>query len=209
LSAPVAAPDGVPSADAITQFWTWFVAHESEYRKLGSLADSSYDVLTSQLGAVHSDLVPELAENPDGTHTLVISANGLRTAFAAVRAVVAAAPTMGAWRAVAFRQPDPTPDWQLNFGDLSVKNQDVRVLWEVRPEDPGETIDISTWLPVPGDTPAEALATIGFVVLDHAIGEEATETRIGGMEWRAGPAPMAAKSLEQLRLQLSVPATPR
>ncbi len=186
-------------------FWSWFTAHQASFRDPGHLDPAEYDALTAQVRTIEPDLIAELGQTPIGGSLLVISADGLQSAFPAVKATVAAAPRIPDWQVVAFRQPDAAPDWQLQLSGLTVSCADVRVQWRGT----AAHADVDVWMPLPPETPTDTLGQFGFLALDQAIGEYATETQIGELRWHPTPAPVGAKTLQELRAFLgTVPASP-
>src|SRR5580698_4047505 len=94
------------AASSHQAFWKWFTEHEVEF--LDFEADHEierewlFDILQTQLKQVHSGLTFEFG--PKGqTREFIISADGIKSAFPFVSALVAAAPKFERWQISGFR----------------------------------------------------------------------------------------------------------
>ncbi len=89
------------------QFWHWFQEHETELlATLETDAAAFTRRVNSWLGMTHPGLGCEPAARPDGAYwNLYVTARGVIENFEAVDALVAAAPVLAHFRAVAFLPP--------------------------------------------------------------------------------------------------------
>jgi hypothetical protein len=180
--------------DAIDGFWRWFVANASEL-SADPDGDAVCDAISGELAKVHEGLVGELSRGPHSDPTLIISANGNRALFPFVERVFTARPAVPGWEILAFRPP-------ATEGDLGVINMDGHELdtklirFVAWPVDGKLEVDVY----VPGYTDEdETIGAMGFIALDHTVGEYAMETRVGGISWYPiEDAPETARPLAEL-----------
>ena len=183
--------------DSIADFWAWFVrnsaAIERETRGVSHDRGPS-KLITSDLGQAleraHSGLVHEIGVHPDGCIELIISADGIKSAFAGVAAVVDAAPPLKGFRFTAYR-PRSTPTTALNmFGhDIGFEQVRYRSLQE------GQRLGLDLFIDVEAEDKHRDM--MAFILLDMALGEFDVETGIGSVDVRAG-APADLKLLSEL-----------
>jgi hypothetical protein len=188
---PAHAPaDAAAADDAHRAFWAWFAGRAPALRTAPIAA--AHAEIVARLATAEPKLQAEIAD--DEVRTLVISADGNRALFPAVERLVARAPSVDGWRVVAFRQPSPIEGESIQIDDVTVALDDIRFV--AVPE--GSLVALALY--IPGYRPDnEILGIISFIALDHAIGEHATETRIGGISRHpASEAPPTARPLHEL-----------
>ena len=190
--APRQAPD---SPAAIAAFWTWFAANEVAYRDPAKLDEKGIGCVNDETVKVHRGLLAEFTTDPDGTHVIVLSADGIREVFPSVQATAAAAPAIPGWRVQAFRPPVTETDWSLQIDGKQLALKDFRARWA--PGSPPVNVDV--WVPLPADSGEQVIAQVGFLALDAVLGEYAVETQVGAITWHGGEAPAEARPLGELR----------
>jgi hypothetical protein len=162
-----------------SKFWKWFVAHEDEVFHFERKQEKVFDKLSSRLGRVHRGLVFEFSSAVGGRREFTISAGGIIDAFPEVTTLVRAAPDLPRWKIIAFRQRQDIPEIQC--GPKSIKRD--AVFFDYIPA--GDKIDLLLFIPGFADSSQEGvvgLKTIGYLLLDAAVGEYDVETKIGGIE---------------------------
>jgi hypothetical protein len=176
--------------DADGAFWAWFAGRAAVLRTMP--LDAARQEIGERLAVAAPRLQAELAD--DEIRTLVITADGARGAFPTVERIVARAPSVPGWRVVAFRQPSPIAGETIEIDEVAVPLDDIRFV--ATPA--GPVLELAMY--VPGYAPGnDTVGLIGFIALDHALGEYAVETRIGGIEWHpATAAPATARPLAEL-----------
>ena len=134
--------------------------------------------LATALHRVHPELVWGLAPPRDESSrwTIEISAGGLKGMIPTVQSLVQAAPDMSGWRVAAFKQP--MPDFEVLLGAAKEKVDSSCVMVHPKPVADGK-YDLDVFLPTPAGFPKTKLAELGFIFLDHILGEYAVMTRIG------------------------------
>src|SRR5688500_16325021 len=93
------------SAGAADRFWSWFTANAARFGDDESAQEPLLDELTAALNRVEPGLTFEIGFGHAAPRELVISADGRLELFAAVVALVSAAPSVPGWTVAPFRQP--------------------------------------------------------------------------------------------------------
>lgn len=153
-------------------FWRWFLKNEPLLLTHGSSDEHVFDELGTELHKVDPHLTFEFGP-PAPQREFVISADGIRESFPAVVRLRDAAPQLPRWKLTAFR-PRFIPICTVTVGDLSVKPTDVYFTLLRNETKAG----IELFLPgYTDDNPT--MKTIGYLMLDQALGEFDVETRLG------------------------------
>lgn len=153
-----------------------------------------FNEIHSMLKKVNKDLVFEFGPVRDGRREFIVSADGIRSAFPAVRGLVAAAPDLPEWKNTAFR-PGERVDYSMQTPNGKLNTDDI--WFSARPEGPKLELDVY----VKGIT-AENENQLGqavFLMLDGVVGEYNVEMKIGSMEFGPLPADPNAHGLKPLR----------
>jgi hypothetical protein len=181
-----------PAGDAVAAFWTWFQKNAAELHAEADLR-KVMERISAELAKVDKDVFAEIGGDAK-TRMLVISVDGKKALFPKVQAIQAAAPAVDGWKIVAFRQRS-TPGDMAKF-QLGGKTLDPAQIKLVAKAD-GDKLDIDVYMP--SFTNHDEMAQIGFIVLDHTVGEYDMETRIGAIEFLPiEKAPAAARPLADL-----------
>jgi hypothetical protein len=109
-----------------------------------------------------------------------VSAGGIRSAFPEVTELVREAPALPRWHIIAFRQRQDVPT--IKCGDKALEREAVFFDYASA----GDKIDITVFVPGLGNGSADdmiGLKTIGYLLLDAAIGEYDVETKLAGIEF--------------------------
>ncbi len=91
-------------------FWRWFERHQQTYRDFSQVdasVEKAFDALAAEMNKLHPKLTFEFGPR-SATREFIVSADGFRSASAAVRMLVAAAPRLPGWTVIPFRQPKTT-----------------------------------------------------------------------------------------------------
>jgi hypothetical protein len=90
----------------LEEFWTWFVRHEPELFDFDPTQEVEgkriFDQLASELQKIDPDLTFEFGPKSP-KREFVISAGGIRRAFAAVISLTTAAPALDRWKVIFLR----------------------------------------------------------------------------------------------------------
>ena len=154
------------------KFWDWFIQHEVELFGFESNREKLFDQLAAELQKVDPNLTFEFGPKKP-RREFVVSAGGIKRAFAAVTSLVGVAPILSRWQVTAFR-PRRSPLNSVEFGGKRVHPKDVQFSLL----DNGKTTGI--FLFVPGFREDDTdLKQIGYLLLDDALGEYDVECRLG------------------------------
>lgn len=156
-------------------FWNWFVRHEGALFNFETDRERIFDELSIALHKVDADLTFEFGPR-EATREFVVSAGGIKRAFASVVALVGAAPTLDRWKVTAFR-PRRWPLYTVELQDKSVDPKDVQFTL-LRS---GGIAGIRLFVPDFHEDDL-ALKQIGYLLLDDALGEFDVESYLGLIE---------------------------
>jgi hypothetical protein len=157
------------------EFWKWFGEHEDELIDLEADRERIFDRLSTQLKRIDPDLTFEFGPRRE-EREFVVSAGGIKRAFPAVTALVAAAPKLQHWRFTAFR-PRRTPLNIVEFRGKRIHPEHVQFSLL----DDGSTAGVHLFIPGYRDGDAD-FKQIGYLMLDEALGEYDVECKLGLVE---------------------------
>lgn len=158
--------------------------------------------LNGELKKVHPSLIFELAPpDKDGKRGLVVSADGDRKAFPAVKRLSGAAPALGGWRVIAFR---PRHDDLANLAlEVAGVTLDPKVV-QYSSETSGGRLGLHLHLPGYKDGATE-LQMATMLLLDAVLGEYDVEAEIGFIELHPlGETTTDLKPLTALRTEVDL-----
>jgi hypothetical protein len=188
-----------PAGIANQEFWSWFAAHETDYRNLTSDKAAAIRELGRRLSRVHPGLTFEIgpADTTSGSavHEFAVSADGIHDRFPAVLSLVNDAPQIDGWRIVAFRQRKPDSFWNVVINGTPLDLNDVWV--QVTPA--GPKVDILLYVRGLTQQNARPLMEATMLLLDSALGEYDIETHIGSIDWAPLPTDPVAMQLRPFR----------
>jgi hypothetical protein len=116
------------------RFWQWFEKNSAKLMNFESDQEAIFDELADQMHQVHPDLTFEIGLLENGKREFVVSADGIRDAFPAVKNLVDAAPPLKEWVIIPFRPPKGT-EFTVQIGDYFLGTEDIWFSYE-----PDETI---------------------------------------------------------------------
>jgi len=140
-----------------------------------------FDELSEALERVGDHLCFEFGP-PDEKREFVISADGIKDGFPAVVALKKAAPRLDRWEIIAFRpRRCPMP---VIENDVTIDPSDVEFSLFTEDDVPG----IQLFLPgMPEGDAQKTYRSIGYLLLDQALGEYDVETAVGPIDMVATP----------------------
>jgi len=196
-----------PGRPPEASFWAWFATHSDRLLAVTSADEPVCDELMRQLQKVGGGLWFEFGPDEAGRREFVVSADGARELFPAVRRLVAAAPDLTRWTVIAFR-PRKGTDFVIEMGGRKVGHEDV---W-FREEPDGDRVGLTLYLRGLDAKNEDVLGQASFIMLDTALGEYDVVTKVGFVERRPLPADPASEGLRpfaQLPDAVDALATPR
>jgi hypothetical protein len=176
-------------------FWLWFVANEPRLFNYRSDQEKLFDELAEQMHQVHPDLTFEFGPGANGRKQFVISAGGVRAAFAAVESLRRAAPALDRWEVVAFR-PRNNPLNSITFGGVTVSPEDVSYRLSRR----DNKLDIEVFIVGFDASRLAIFKQLGYLFLDQSLGEHDVETYLGYIEFfpSSNPSAKTGRSIREL-----------
>ena len=182
----------------LSDFWIWFEENQATYFALNSsdaiTTQRLFDDLHARLQKIDPDLVFEFGPEIGGKRDFVISAGGIRSAFPAVIALAGAAPKLPQWTIIAFR-PRRHPINDIEFKGLKISPDEVFV--QVARDD--DRVALRVFMQGYSSVERERYGSVGYLLLDEALGEYDVETKVGGIDWQplgAAPPPHSMKLSE-------------
>ncbi|MFO0598958.1 MAG: hypothetical protein U0228_26860 [Myxococcaceae bacterium] len=179
-------------------FWEWFAKKEAKLAEKAKTdpAGPMNEISDTLERMVRQGLIAELAVDPapGKKSTVVISADGDKDLFDAVKAVVAAAPRLKHWDVLAFRQRRDAGD-TIEFEDESFTVADFSFREVSRAEG---KVDIEIFARGMKSKDDKSYMQAAFIFLDGIVGEYDVETKIGGIQLLPLPA-KAPKGLRPLK----------
>ena len=163
------------------KFWKWFTENKSKIESFIENKNrtdySIYHLLSRKMKKVHSELIPELTMEDDN-YVLIISCDGISVGIKPVQELAAVAPEIPNWMIKKFRQP--TDKVTLNYEGLELDLNDLRISYELDMEK--EKVDII--LKMCNFKEADIrFKSLGFLYLDHIVGEFNVMTRVGFIDF--------------------------
>jgi len=150
-------------------FWDWFSKNANAYFHFEKNQNVLFTTLKTKLNRINPDLVFEFGPiKDDETRELIISADGIKTAFPIITNLVNQAPTLKNWKFIAFRQPRAEVT-QINYQNLLVRFDDIFFRYS---KDNGK---IGLELNIRGFNDSPEWTPVVFIILDNVLGEYQTE----------------------------------
>jgi hypothetical protein len=181
--------------DAMRTFWQWFQQNETLLLAFEQQQNVVFAKLAAQLKPIDPELVFAFGPVSEGRREFVISAGGIKSVIPAVQALVAAAPELPRWRITAFRPRVPGSQ-TINIGNCTVTPDDVACTLHA---DDGK-VAISLFMRGYTDARRNVYGSIGYILLDSALGEWDVMTKVGGIRFTAWetPSPLPKIPLAEL-----------
>jgi hypothetical protein len=183
----------VKAREPVAAFWKWFVEASAGLR--AGDARETMNRISDELKKIDQGVFAEIRIQGED-RTLVITADGNRKLFPIVEEIFAARPTVAGWDIVAFRQraKDGEPALRVEMSGKKLDAENVKFVGKSGGE---LKLDIDVFMP--GFTNEKDMAQVGYVLLDHVVGEYDMETKIGAITFAPiAKAPDAAKPLKDL-----------
>ena len=162
-------------------FWRWFRDHETALQAMHTSQEPIAEQLIAELHKIDSHLTIEVQATAGPRRDLIISADGVREAFPAVRRLVALAPSSQKWNIIGFRPRSGAPT--IEIGDVTLKAS--AVWFRVDRRLPGGPLDLTFF--VAGVAPERAMQAF-YLLLDATLGEFDVETRLRKIDLLPAPA---------------------
>jgi hypothetical protein len=172
------APKAAPAS--ASGFWSWMATNEvrlADATKVNPRA--AMEEISSHLETEKPGLIAEVGVEPKGPHLLVVSADGDKKLFPAVKELAAAAPALKRWKVVAFRPRGDVAGTTIEIGSTKISAADYFFRETGRG---GGKIDIEIFCKGLSEQNRKAIERVAFLFLDQIVGEYDTETKVGAIE---------------------------
>ena len=176
----------------VADFWRWFEKNADRIRKAVERLDHAVIVheLGRQIAKVAPGVVHEIGKPDDRTVELILSADGIRDSSPGVLALMAAAPRLEGFLFTAFRPR--RPGMVLNIAGREIGADQIRYVAE--PD--GDVLHLRLF--IAGGLTDHERTTVGFLMLDQALGEYDVMTGVGAIHFEDGSGPPEAEPLTAL-----------
>lgn len=165
-----------PCEQAIARFWNWVAAHEAQLFAVEYGHSPLLDEFLETLRAVDADLTFEFGPVCDGKRELVLSADGHQRAFPSVMRLCAEQPVLSKLDIIPFRPRQPVAfDIELQGLRVSADRVHYHLCEDTEPGKIGVLLFIEGY----EDERRREFCQIGFLFLDHALGEYDVEMSVG------------------------------
>jgi len=167
--------------DSKEVFWNWFLKNKSKLEDFISSERKDYSIynqLTKELQKYNNLLYPELTIDKDKNFILIITPDGIKDGLIPTKEIAEFAPEIKGWKVKKFRQA--RDKITLNFNGLEFLYEDIKIFRKFNLEDEKVNIAVLIKNYNKEDNRYKAL---GFLYLDHILGEFNVLTRIGEIEF--------------------------
>lgn len=184
------------------RFWKWFQKNEDRLFHFEGDQEAIFDDLQQQMTAIEPNLTFLFGPIRDnGKREFIISADGIPISFPAVEALYAEAPLLSRWTWIKYR-----PRLELgNHMTLGERTYLASGITYKMYEDDGK-VGLEVFMESLTEEDRKFHQDIGFLFLDHILGEYDVETRVGFIEFVAATDERAegASSLSDLLAQFDL-----
>jgi hypothetical protein len=172
---------------AVSDFWQLFRQRAAELAVARSADVPVYDVLLDQLQKVDRGLYFEFSADP-GACELIITAEGNRSLFPLVRAIVAAAPTVHGWTMHALKPKLGFPE-TTGWENLHLRTADI--VFDPLECEGSDDLGLRIFIRGIDEKDIEDAHNAVLRTLDHGLGEEKFAETVHYTEVRPLPADAA------------------
>jgi hypothetical protein len=178
------------------KFWSWFQDNSARVLEFEKDQDAVFADLGGELDKVEEGLTFEFGPKDPAGREFIVSADGIQDRFPAVQKLVSAAPSpLPGWKVLAFR-PRKDIGFVIEFDGNKLGADDLWFSYE--PPEEGNKLDIKLHIRELDAKNEKALTSAAFLLLDSALGEYDTETKLGDIEFAALPADPKGQNLKPL-----------
>lgn len=166
-------PEAIKKAN---DFWQWFSQNKEQFifkDKSQDHVNEWMDVLIEKLKLSNEELVAEIGGGDDTYTEIVISAGGIRDAFADAHTLVLLAPEIKGWLPIPLKLGNPAGalQFKFKFPNFELGANDISFVPIIDEEDI-EKICIKVISPLLKDKENEGhIANAIFIMMDHLLGE--------------------------------------
>lgn len=157
------------------KFWSWFEHSQDKYMNLETAdMEEKFSIMSEKIREVHEDLTFAISpQDAEGKRELIISADGVQTAFPWVIKLVRKAPVLPQWQIKPFRPKVEMDEYHIDLGHRIIKAEEIRFEFQI--------IEgrLELHLYIEGYHPeAEDILIASQILLDSLLGEYDAATKI-------------------------------
>lgn len=156
-------------------FWQWFSKNQDRLFYFEKNQEAIFDELAAEMHKVNKSLTFEFGPDKNGKREFVISADGIKDAFPFVELLYDSSPKSDRWIFIKFRPRRPPMD--INYRDLKITAASVHVL--LAKDQNQEKLAVIVLFPSYEEAKDKDYRGVAFLLLDQALGEFDTETKVG------------------------------
>jgi hypothetical protein len=162
--------------DKATRFWRWFAAYSTDAAQIKTGHEPIAGEIARQLSAIKIGLTWQIGISDDGPHEFIISADGDKQLFPAVKELVNAAPLIPGWTIIAFRpRVGPVPAIELNGREFAARDIHFKAKLDDR------LVHLDIYMRGYDVSISSEFDMAAFIFLDSLLGEHDVETYIGAI----------------------------
>ena len=160
------------------KFWNWFEKNKQRLNEFIASEDKDYSVYEELNGEIkkYNELLFAEITIEDETPVLIITPDGMKDGYEPTVKLTDNAPDVEGWKIIRFRQPSDS--FNIKMGDKELSMEDFKVLREFDEEHVHLALCINGF--VENDN---QFITLGFLALDHLLGEFNVITRVGQIDF--------------------------
>ena len=168
------------------EFWKWFQTNEARLFDFEKDQARIFSELTKELNKIDPNLTFEFGPDNNGKRDFVISADGIKSAFPAVISLADKAPNLPRWTIIKFR-PRREMGNEMTMTRDGVLVRVDQITFTIEPD--GDKAAITLYIDGYDSARHNTFGTIGFLLLDTALGEYNIETKVGAIDFKPASAP--------------------
>ncbi len=159
-------------------FWKWFYDNDKLIYNFEDDTERIFDLISNEINKINPHLTFEIGPiEEDGKRDFVISADGIIDAFPAVKTLFGLAPYLKNWNFIKFRPRRNIHS--ISYGGKSVSEPDIFYkLYSVK-----DKVGIQLFINGYNKDEHEIYSSIGYLLLDDALGEYDVETKVSFVEF--------------------------
>lgn len=157
------------------RFWRWFQINEMEIFEFEKNQEAIFDEISRNLNLYKEDLVFEFSMAKEGKREFVISADGIKELFPAVRDLAGAAPKLKRWDIIAYRpRMENYAGMELAYAGKDFSPANLWIYYRVQ----DGNFDLIIYHPEFSEKDRNLFVSGTYILLDTALGEYDVTTGI-------------------------------
>ncbi|SFS73347.1 hypothetical protein [Mucilaginibacter polytrichastri] len=160
--------------DKVSVFWKWFSNHKTEFEYLDDKnRDQKLDLILEHLHPISEGLAVEVSDEYKGVRDILISANGDKNNFSAVKNIVNSAPLIKGWTVTAFRQR-ANKNFTLKYQDIYFRPSQMFFYPIIK----NDSLDLIIYVKGLKSHDSDKVNYYGLIAMDNVLGEYDSVTKV-------------------------------